>query len=259
MLFKIIKKIITGMLVFAICLGCVSCSKQEDVTDENQTQTTKVDETLYSEVKEIQNNVLLLDSGKLDITSQADSTKNTELIKADFVFDISDDGRLSYIQYQYDKKGKIIACEYSNGITIEQWLIGNGWCTMSTNPYTNENTHRYLQLISNTPEINAINSITMEEKTNTDLYTLTMNAEELNNTTYKDSDTKVNTKMIEINVDKEGELTSYLNTAKVTDEVTEEENIYTLEIVLSEYDDEIERPELKEYNHNKNTEHSENQ
>lgn len=245
MLFKIVKKVIAGMLVFSVCLGFVGCFKKED--DPDTEIVTKADETLYSQVEEIQNNILSLNSGKLDITSQADSTKNTEIVKADFVFDVSDDGKLSYIQYQYDKKGKIIACEYSDGITIQQWLIGNGWCTMSTNPYTKENTHRYLQLLSTTPNIQAVEGVFLEEKTNTDLYTLTLNVEELNNTTYKDSATEVQNEMIEINVDKQGQMTSYLNTAKLLNTDLNKENIYILEITLSDYDEEIVKPDLKEY------------
>lgn len=250
MLFKLTQKLIAGMLVLSICLGFTSCFKKDDsIEGDGESITAPVlDEKLFSEVEEVQNNILLLESGKLNITSQADSTRNTEITKADFVFDVKDDGRLCYIQYQYDKKGKIIACEYSDGVTIEQWLIGNGWCTMSTNPYTQENTHRYLQLLSNTPSEDAIDEIVLEEKTNTNLYTIALNSEELNLTTYKDSAMEVQNEMVEINVDKNGNMSSYLNTARLKNSETDIENVYTLEIALSDYDEEIVRPDLKEYN-----------
>lgn len=241
MLFKFIRKLLAGMLILALCLGLASCSNKT-VDD-----TVLVDEETYFEVEQIQNDILLLNSGKLDIISQADSTKNTEIVKADFVFDVGDDGKLSYIQYQYDKKGKIIACEYSDGVIIQQWLIGNGWCTMSTNPYTRENPHRYLQLISTTPTINSIEDITSQENNNNNLYTLELNPEELNNTTYKDSDNKVQNELIELNTNQDGELTKYLNTAKLTNTDTNKDSIYTLEISVSDYDNEIVKPELKEY------------
>ncbi len=245
MLFKFTRKIIAGMLILALCLGITSCSKKEE-------ETTLVDEKTYSEVEQIQNDVLLLDSGRLDIISQSDSTKNTEIVKADFVFDVSDDGKLSYIQYQYDKKGKIIACEYSDGTVIQQWLIGNGWCTMSTNPYTRENPHRYLQLLATTPNINAVNTITVDEKSNNNLYTLSLNPEELNNTTYKDSALQVQNELIEINIDQDGDLTKYLNTAKLTNTDVDKDSIYTLEISVSDFDEDIVKPELKEYKHDDN-------
>lgn len=242
MLFKFLRKLLLVLaLISAICLSLTSCSKKDDQTD-----IAKVNEKNYTEVEEIQNDVLLLDSGRLDIISQSDST-STEIVKADFVFDISDDGKLSYIQYQYDKKGKVIACEYSDGTVIQQWLIGNGWCTMSTNPYTRENPHRYLQLLSATPNITAINSITLDEKTNNNLYTLDLNAEELNNTTYKDSLFEVQNELIEINFDQEGDLTKYLNTAKLSHNDTDKESIYTLEISVSDFDEDIVKPDLKEY------------
>lgn len=250
MLFKFIRKLLAGMLILALCLGLASCSNKK-VDD-----TTMVDEETYLEVEQLQNDILLLDSGRLDIISQSDSTKNTEIVKADFVFDVSDDGKLSYIQYQYDKKGKIIACEYSDGIVIEQWLIGNGWCTMSTNPYTIEKPHRYLQLISTTPTINSIEDITSQEKNKDNLFTLTLNAEELNNTTYKDSASKVQNELIELNTNQEGELTKYLNTAKLTNTDTDKESIYTLEISVSDYDEEIVKPELKEYKKDDSHNHS---
>lgn len=247
MLFKLIRNIIAGMLVFSMCVGFTGCFKKAGVEDEDVTQVEGVNQELYGQVQEIQSNVLQLNSGKLDISSQADSTRNTEVVKADFVFDVGEDGKLSYIQYQYDKKGKIIACEYSDGVTVQQWLIGNGWCTMNANPYTQENTHRYLQLLSTTPDINTVEGVFLEQKNNTDLYTLTLNVEELNNTTYKDSATEVENEMIEINTNKDGEMVSYLSTAKLKNIETNSDNLYTLEIVLSSYDEEIEKPDLKEY------------
>lgn len=249
MLFKLKRRIIAGMLIFSICVGFTGCFKKDE--SEDVTQTESVNQELYGQVQEVQSNILLLNSGKLDISSQADSTRNTEIVKADFVFDVGEDGRLSYIQYQYDKKGKIIACEYSDGVTIQQWLIGNGWCTMSTNPYTQENSHRYLQLLSTTPDINAVEGVFLEEKNNTDLYTITLNAEELNNTTYKDSATEVQNEMIEINTNKEGAMVSYLNTAKLKNIENDTDNLYTLEIVVSAYDEEIVKPDLKEYHYDK--------
>lgn len=203
----------------------------------------------YDTVCKAQAEVASMTSGKLTVMSRYENSRKNAQIKSEFTFSQTPDGKLAYCQTQTDSAGKIIYCDYSDGQKAEQWFIGKGWSEASRLSYSTENPHRYIRLIASPHSKEVITELVSSPNGADTQYTLTMNAQELNKTTYMDADFEVISQSIVIVTDKDGKLTSYDDTAQISDKATKTPTEYGLSITLSDANAsiEIKRPDLRDY------------
>ena len=229
-----LKKIAMMGLALALCVSATACSS---------------DGKKHLELKNAQDTILNLESGKITVVSQIEDNTSSDTIKSELIFKTNADGVISYCQTQYDLNNKPIYCEYSDGEKSEQWLVGIGWNVIDNTQYTKENPHRYTQLLSTEIDKNAIDSINCETSENASTYTVELDPDILNKTTYQNSGVEVVTESVTMLVNANEELVRYNDTSTILDVATQSESTYMLEMSLSEQNvvNEITRPDLRDY------------
>lgn len=229
-----LKKISAVLLAAAVCLGFAGCSSASGK---------------YDAVRKAQEAVSEWNSCKALVTASYDNSVKSSRMVNEFTFRLTSSGNYEYCQTQYDQNNKAVYCEYSDGETAEQWLIGKGWSGIGATVYNQKSPHRYIQLLSTTFDKKAVGEVTVEEQEKNIRYTIALNAEHLNETTYKDADIEVLEETVIATLNEAGELVSYEDEAKVFDKQSEQECVYSLNIQLSEINTvaEILKPELRDY------------
>lgn len=230
-----LKKISAVLLAAAVCLGFAGCSSASGK---------------YDEVRKAQEAVAGWSSCKALVTTSYDNSVKSSRMVNEFAFRLTSSGNYEYCQTQYDQNNKAVYCEYSDGENSEQWLIGKGWSGMGVTVYNQKNPHRYIQLLSTPFEKKAIREVAVEEQEKNIRYTVSLNPDRLNETTYKDADIEVMEETVIATLNEAGELISYEDEAKIFDKQTEQECTYSLKAQLSEINTvaEIVKPELRDYN-----------
>ncbi len=229
-----LKKIALAVMIFAVCVSMVACSS---------------DGKKHMELKNAQNTILDLDSGKITVTSQFEAENKSDTIKSEFVFKTNPSGVISYCQTQYDLNNRPVYCEYSDGEKSEQWLVGRGWSVLDNTQYSKDNPHRYTKLLATSFDKKAIDSIICDETETEKTYTMELDPKVLNKTTYKDTEIEIISQSVTMLVNAKDGLVRYNDTSKVLDKSTDTQSLYMLEMALSEQNavKEVARPELREY------------
>lgn len=229
-----LKKIIAASLTLVLCFSLTACGS---------------DGKKHMELKNAQDAILDLQGGKITVTSQFEGENKSDTIKTELVFKSNDSGIMTYCQTQYDQNNKPVYCEYSDGEKSEQWLVGRGWSVLDTVQYTKESPHRYNKLLATSFDKKAIDTIICDEAEAVKTYTLELDPKVLNKTTYKDADIEIVSQSVSVLVNEKNELVRYNDTSKVIDRETNNENLYILEMVLSDQNavKEVLRPELRDY------------
>lgn len=229
-----LKKIMVAVLTLAVCISMTACSS---------------DGKKHMEIKNAQDAILTLDSGKISVLSQMESGNKSDTIKSELVFKMNASGIMTYCQTQYDLNQKPVYCEYSNGEKTEQWLVGRGWNVLDTVQYTKEKPHRYNMLLATSFDKKAIDSIVCDEKDAAKTYTMELDPKILNTTTYKDAPIEVVSQSVSLLVNEKNELVRYCDNSKIMDKESKLESNYTLEMTLSEQNTilDVPRPEHRDY------------
>ncbi|MFZ2538435.1 MAG: hypothetical protein WAX04_05995 [Oscillospiraceae bacterium] len=233
-----LKKIAIVVMILTVCISMVACSS---------------DGKKHMELKNAQDTILNLDSGKITVISQFEGENKSDTIKSEFVFKTNPGGVLSYCQTQYDLNNKTVYCEYSDGEKSEQWLVGRGWSVLDTTQYSKDNPHRYAKLLATSFDKKSIDSIICDETETEKTYTMELDPKVLNKTTYKDTEIEIISQSVTMLVNAKNELVRYNDTSKVLDKSTDTQSLYMLEMALSEQNaiKEVVRPELRDYLPNK--------
>lgn len=233
-----LKKITLALMALVVCISMAACSS---------------DGKKHMELKNAQDTVLDLQSGKITVISQFEGENKSDTIKSELVFKTNAEGVLSYCQLQYDLSNKPVYCEYSDGKKSEQWLVGRGWSVLETAQYSKDNPHRYTKLLSTGFDKKSINSILCDEIETEKTYTMELDPKVLNQTTYKDTEIEIVSQSVTMLVNAKNELVRYNDTSKVIDKTTDTQSLYMLEMALSEQNavKEVLRPELRDYTINK--------
>lgn len=221
------------MLLAAVLMLCTAgCSRKD-----------------YQTVAEAQTRLGTLSSAKLTVTATAETNEPIETIRTDFSFCYLADGALQFCQTQYDNAGKVTYCAYSAGTDVEQWLLGAGWETLQNAGYNKENPHRYLRLLSTPYDRDEVKTIGKETADGVTHYTLTLNADRLNEGRYAQEPLRVVEQTVTVSVSDEGQVTGYTETAVFRDTQTEIESRYRLEIAVSGHNETppAQKPSLREY------------
>lgn len=228
------KKTAAVFLAALLCLSLSSCGK---------------DGEKLSSVKKAQESVCSLTSGELSILSTSFSAQREETVKSNFLFTTDSSGNLIYCHTQKDKSDKIVFCEYNDGSTAEQWLIGKGWSQIDVPVYNADNPHRFLALITTPIDKKSVDNIVCEETQDESKYIIALNPDFLNENTYKNADFTVSAQTITLSLNKDGVLCSYSDSAEMTDRQTEKTSRYTLSLDITNQNSvsSVERPELREY------------
>lgn len=202
----------------------------------------------YGAVKQAQEAVSRLESGKLMVTAGCEKSSGSERIVTEFVFKRVESGNFAYCQTQYDRNNKPVYCEYSDGSKTEQWFIGKGWSELSGSLFTPEEPHRYIAMLSTPQERKAVQSVAMTPEDTNCRYDLTLDPARLNETVYADSDTEAVEEQISLLLNEAGELVCYNDDATLRDTLLGEEIRYTLEMQLSDCNSvgEVARPALRD-------------
>ena len=229
-----LKKIAMFGTALALCISMTACSS---------------DGKRHMELKNAQDTILNLESGKITVVSQIEENNSSDTIKSELVFKTNPDGVISYCQMQYDLNNTPVYCEFSDGEKSEQWLIGVGWNVIDTTQYTKDNPHRYTQLLSTEIDEKSINTINLEETENSKAYTMELNPKALNDTIYKDSGIEIVSESVTMLVNSSNELIRYNDTTTTLDKTTDTTSLYMLEMTLSEQNtiNEVTRPDLRDY------------
>ncbi|MEG0693058.1 MAG: hypothetical protein RR444_08250 [Oscillospiraceae bacterium] len=229
-----LKKIAIVAMTLALCISMTACSS---------------DGKKHMELKNAQDTVLNLESGKITVISQIEDDNKSDTIKSELVFKTNPDGVISYCQMQYDLNNKPVYCEFSDGEKSEQWLVGRGWSVLDTMQYTKDNPHRYTKLLSTSFDKKSIDNIICDETETAKTYTMELDPKVLNKTTYKDSGIEIISQSVTMLVNANNELVRYNDTSKVLDKSTDTQSLYMLEMALSEQNaiKEVIRPELRDY------------
>lgn len=227
------KKIIATALVICICLSLAGC-KSKKTND-------------YSDVKKAQAQLLKQSSAHMVMTSEVNSVTKSDKVVTDFTYKLTPDGVMEYCQSQQDVSNKMVFCEFGDGTTSEQWLIGHGWSVIEPVEYTVENPHKILQLLGNELDKKVIAEVTKNDEQTSIRYDITLNVEELNKTVYKDATIEVLAQDVSYTIDASGNIITYNDNATVLDKATNTNAEYTLEVKVSEQGtvSEVKKPELR--------------
>lgn len=227
-----IKKLMLTGIVLSACLVFSAC-----------TNGTKG----YDDVKKAQTEFKKLNSCHMMISSKVNTGAKTDVITTDFTYKMNDKGIMEYCQSQQDAANKLVYCEMGNGEKAEQWLIGNGWTAIEAVEYSKDNLHRYIELLTNSMEKKAVNSVVKDKEDTNTRYTVELNSKELNNTIYKDAPMEVVSQEVSYLINSAGEIICYNDRAVILDKETNKEAEYTLEVQVSEQNtiSEIKKPELR--------------
>lgn len=202
----------------------------------------------YDAVKQAQQEVARLDSGRITLTSGYERPSGSGRVVTEFVFQKLESGNFAYCQTQFDRNNKPIYCEYSDGTTAEQWFIGKGWSSMTGGMFTADEPHRYIALLSTPQERKAIRSILATPEDTNCRYDITLDPDRLNETVYSGEDAEAVEERISLLLNEAGELICYNDEALVNDGQTGEQVRYMLEMQLSDRNSvgEVARPELRD-------------
>lgn len=227
------KKILCLLLAFIMLLSFVGCSKGKNISN-----LTSAQEALLN-----------LLSGKISVTAQIETEGSTDSVKSEFVFMKDENGKFKFCHTQYDNQNKIIFCEFSDGDTAKQWLIGRGWNEIGAVSYNIKNPHRFLKLLSTPFEKNKVKSIEAEAQDGGTNYTITINPDKVNKTAYKDADISVISQTVTVFINDNNEILSYTDTSTILDKAQNVETLYMLSFIVSEQNSitKIECPKLREY------------
>lgn len=229
-----LKKITIILMTFAVCISVCACSSNGKKN---------------MELQNAQSSILNLDSGKITVISQIETQDNADTIKSELIFKSNENGVLSYCQTQYDLNNKPVYCQYSDGEKCEQWLVGKGWSVLDTMQYSKDNPHRYAKLMATPFDKKAIDNIVCNETETEKTYSLELDPKVLNKTTYKNTDIEIISQSVTMLVNENDELVRYNDTSEILDKSTDSQNLYMLEMSLSDQNNikEVNRPELRDY------------
>lgn len=227
------KKIIATALILCICLALGGC-KSNKTTD-------------YSDVKKAQQQLFKQSSGHMVMSSEVNSVSKSDKIVTDFTYKLTPDGVMEYCQSQQDVSNKMVFCEFGDGVTSEQWLIGHGWSVIDPIQYTAENPHKFLQLLGSELDKKVVSEVSKKEEQTNVRYDIILDSEELNKTVYKDSEIEVLAQDISFLIDANGNIITYNDNATILDKATNTNAEYTLEVKVSEHNtvSEVKKPELR--------------
>ena len=228
------KKIFCLVLAFIMILSLAGCSKGKNV----------------SNLKSAQGALLNLLSGKITVSAQIETNGSTDTVKSEFVFLKDENGKFKFCHSQYDNQNKPIFCEFSDGDTAKQWLIGRGWSEIDAVQYSKDNPHRFIRLLSTPFDKRQVKSITSTKEDGGVSYVVTINPDRVNKTTYKEADISVLSQTVTVFVNDKNEILSYTDTSTILDKSTNTETLYMLSFVISDQNavTKVECPELREYN-----------
>lgn len=227
------KKMLLSVMIISVGLLAVGCNKSSKELD-----TIKGAQTKLSSAQ----------SGHIVVQTALKTARKTDATITDFSYKANASGIFTYCQEAKDSGGKVIFCEVGDGEKAEQWLIGKGWEVVEPISYTTENQHRFVSLITSPLDGKTVASTSTTVQDNGTIYTLTMNADALNNTIYKDTAIKLTSQIITYLVDAKGDIIEYTDTAIIEDTELGETNEYSVSVSLDQIGTvvEVKTPEVKQ-------------
>ena len=208
------------------------------------------DAALYEEADTVLSGVQSLTGGEFALSVQYEESQGSGAYIGTFVFMRKESGALSYCQTQLDQNDQVVFCEYSDGSSVEQWMIGQGWQSLSREPYTDTELHPYLRMLSTQYERGEIREIQKQVDESGSVYTLFMDAGKMTKKQYADETSQIAVKeqTITLTVNTEGQLTAYEEQTILTDTQTQIDSSYSVTINLSKHNavTEIQKPKLRE-------------
>lgn len=207
------------------------------------------DKTLYREMESLQKQTAALKSGIITLTVQFEESGVPGEYAAELTFSQTEDGTYAYCQKQFDQNEQVVFCEYSDGKSTKQWLIGRGWEEIGSAQFTKETPHRYLQMISSPYERKMIQNIKKEEDEGGTRYILAMNASRLSKACYPDGAFTVSEQTVTLSFDPEGKMIGYSENTILKQDGSGTENSYRVDLSCKEHNavSTIEEPKLREY------------
>ncbi len=206
------------------------------------------DSALYEEMETVLSGVQSLTGGEMALSVSYEEPNSSGAYTGTFVFLRQESGALSYCQTQLDQNDQVVFCEYSDGEKAEQWMIGQGWRSVTHDPYTDAMLHPYLQMLSVQYERGDIRSIQKQVDESGICYTINMDADKVTNKQYKNDTATVSVKeqTIKLQVNTDGQLTSYEEDTTLTE--SQVDSSYSVRVNLSKHNGitEIKRPQLRE-------------
>ncbi|MEG0894813.1 MAG: hypothetical protein RSE93_03795 [Oscillospiraceae bacterium] len=224
------KKVISKILVVCMAICLVGCSSKD---------------TEMSKIEDAQNNISSMTSGKFEISTMVKTNTRTDATKTEFTFQQMQNGIIEYCQSQQDSRNKLVFCEYSDGESAEQWLLGKGWSVIEPTKYTLENPHRFISLITSKIDKGSVKSVTKSEDTSYQVYEVEMDCQKVPVST--EGNEKLTSQKICFYVNSDGLISKYTDETIFVNTQTEQECQYSLEISLSEHNTlaSVKKPDLK--------------
>lgn len=153
----------------------------------------------------------------------------------------------TYCQKQFDPNGQVTFCEYSDGVTTEQWMIGRGWEEIGESGFTEEKPHRYIVMCAAAPEYRLVQKIEKTEDSAGVCYAVTLDPQKAKEAFYKESGCDVVKQEITVSFDAEGRIAGYREETVLHDPESGFDNVYRAELSWRDHNSvaKIERPALR--------------
>lgn len=228
-----LKKMLLSVLIISLGIFAVGCNGESKELDT---------------IKTAQKKLMSATSGHIIAETALKTDKKSDVTTTDFSYKANENGIFTYCQEAKDSNGKVIFCEVGDGEKAEQWLIGKGWAVIEPVAYTTDNHHKFVSLISTPLDKKTVASVTKTVQDNGTVYTLKLNADVLNKTTYKDTSISLESQVVTFLIDKNGEITEYTDVAIIEDTELGEKNEYSVSVTLDQLNAvaEVKTPEVKQ-------------
>ena len=203
------------------------------------------DRSLYEELSKLQTeNVPESGVIALQVAFSEDGTEGE--YTAELTYCKTENG-YAYCQKQFDPNGQVTFCEYSDGVTAEQWMVGRGWEEIAESGFTEESPHRYLVMCTCLQEYRLIRQIEKTEDAAGVCYTLQLDPQKAKEAFYKESGCDVTKQEITVSFDSEGKISGYREETVLHNAESGYDNVYRAELSWREHGNitKVERPQLR--------------